>query len=337
MATIYEVSKLAGVSLATVSRVMNDSGKVSDQTRQKVLKAMQALDYRPNTIAQSLASSRSNTVGVLVSEVHGPIFGVMLSAIEAELRQAGKFVIFAAGHSDANKEEEGIRFLTSRNCDALILHVEALPSQYFIKRRESLLPFVLINRFARELEARCISLDNELGGFLATKSLLEQGHRRIGYVAGPLKWADAAARLAGHRKALAEFGVPWDERLLVEGGYLVTGGAEGAASLLERDPRLTAIVCANDEMAAGALETLRNSGRDIPGEVSVIGFDNVRWAHYLYPQLTTVEYPVAAMSRMAAHWVLKHVYGQQRLQVQTVFSPRLIVRASAGPVAGSAA
>ena len=120
MATIYEVSELAGVSLATVSRVMNNSGRVSPKTRKKVLSAMESLNYQPNTIAQSLASKRSNCVGVLVSELHGPIFGALVSSIEQELRQAGKFTIFAVGHSDEAKEKEGINFLISRNCDALI-------------------------------------------------------------------------------------------------------------------------------------------------------------------------------------------------------------------------
>ena len=130
MATIYEVSDLAGVSLATVSRVMNNSGRVSEKTRQKVLSAMAELNYRPNSIAQSLASNRSNCVGVLVSEVYGPFFGTMLSAIESELRLAGKHTIFAAGHSDAETELENIRFLISRNCDSLILHVESLTDEF---------------------------------------------------------------------------------------------------------------------------------------------------------------------------------------------------------------
>jgi LacI family transcriptional regulator len=336
MATIYEVSKLAGVSLATVSRVMNDSGRVSDKTRAKVLAAMKELDYQPNAIAQSLASNRSNSVGVLVSEMHGPIFGVMLSAIEFELRQAGKFAIFVAGHSDAEKEKEGIRFLTSRHCDALILHVEALPSEYFLEHQDSMLPFVLINRDDEGLRDHCISLDNEQGGYEATRSLLEFGHRQIGYISGPLQWADAKARLAGHRRALNEFGVPWDEALLVEGNYLETSGGWATRQLLERGVSITALVCANDEMAAGAMDVIRKRGLAIPEDISVVGFDNVRWARYLNPKLTTVDYPVAEMSRMAAQWVLKTVYGQEVPAVRHVFQPRLVARASSGPVSDHA-
>lgn len=332
MATIYEVSKLAGVSLATVSRVMNDSGRVSEPTRQKVVAAMAELDYQPNSIAQSLASSRSNCVGVLVSEMHGPIFGAMLSAIEQELRRAGKFAIFAAGHSDADKELAGIRFLASRNCDALILHVEALSSEFFVEQKDTLLPFVLINRDTEGLEDRCISLDNELGGYLATRSLLEFGHRRIGYISGPLAWGDAHHRLEGHKRALEESGLSMDESLLFEGDYTEFGGSRATRELLGADLGVTALVCANDEMAAGALHVIRKRGLDVPGDISVVGFDNVRWARYLHPQLSTVEYPISEMSHLAARWVLDRVYGQDSGRFQHLFKPRFVQRASSGPV-----
>lgn len=332
MATIYEVSRLAGVSLATVSRVMNDSGKVSDKTRQKVLDAVAELDYQPNSFAQSLASSRSNCVGVLVSELHGPFYGAMLSGIESELRQAGKFAIFAAGHSDEQKEKEGIRFLGSRNCDALILHLEALRNSYFLDRLDEMLPFVLLNRSVPGLEDNCVSLDNERGGYLATRSLLEFGHRRIGYVSGPLTWGDAQDRIVGHKRALMEFGVALDENLLIEGDYSEFGGIRATKRLLDTGLNVTAIVCANDEMAAGALHVIRKRGFEVPGDISVVGFDNVSWARYLHPKLSTVNYPISEMSHEAARWVLDKVYGQSTGGIQHLFEPRFVQRGSSGPV-----
>lgn len=341
MATIYEVSKLAGVSLATVSRVMNDPDKVREATRQKVLAAMEQLDYQPNTIAQSLASNRSNCVGVLVSELHGPIFGTMVSSIEEEMRRAGKFTIFTAGHSDADAERQGIEFLTGRKCDALILHVEALHNEFFMERKSRMLPFVLLNRFAPGLEENCISLNNELGGYQATRMLLDMGHQHIAYISGPLEWSDAKARLAGHRRALTEARIEFDDELLVESDYHESGGVQAMLRLLELDRPITAVACANDEMAAGAMEAIRASGRSIPGDISVVGFDNVRWSHFLNPKLTTVDYPVADMSRMAARWVLKNVYRAPRIDLQYIFHPRLVTRASAAaprtsPVAATA-
>lgn len=328
MATIYEVSRLAGVSLATVSRVMNNSGRVTDKTRRKVEAAMAELGYRPNSIAQSLASNRSNSVGILVPELHGPFFGTMLSGIEAELRAAGKHVIITVGHSDEEKEIDGIEFLTTRRCDALILDVDAVPDDYLVQLSKGPTPIVVINRTIADLTASCINLDNEHGGYVATKALIDLGHRDIAYISGPSWKKDSSERLAGHRRALDEAGIALDERLLHEGDFQETGGSEGMAKLLGSGVPFTALVCGNDNMAAGALEVARDEGLAVPEDVSVVGFDNVIFTRYMHPRLTTVDYPVVDMGRMAARWVLRHVYEQDGLDIRNVFKPRLITRGS---------
>lgn len=332
MATIYEVSNLAGVSLATVSRVINDSSRVSKKTTEKVHKAMEALNFRPNSIAQSLASSRSNCIGVLVSEVHGPIFGAMLSGIDAELRAAGKFTLFATGHNDEAKEREAIRFLVSRNCDALVLHIEALSDEYLLERKDETPPFVIMNRVVPGMEEKCISLNNEKGGYEATRMLLDMGHREIAYVSGPLSSGDAAARLAGHQRALRDFGLNVDHRLTIEGDYHESGGAIATNQLLDlrqnQGVTFSAIVCGNDEMAAGTMDAIRSRGLSIPDHISVVGFDNAPLSRYLYPKLSTIDHPVTDMGRMAAQWVLRNVYDVDGEDIQRVFEPRVVQRAS---------
>src|SRR3954470_12189637 len=246
MANIYEVAELAGVSLTLVSRVINPGAKVSEPTRQKVLDAMRQLGYQPNSIAQSLATRSSNSVGVLVSELHGPFFGAMLSAIEQTLKAAGKFVMVAAGHNNEEMEREAIRFLVCRNCDALIVHVERLPDKFLVDHDHDKTPLVVMNRKVRGLGDHCFSLNNELGGYLATQSLLKRRHKRIAYISGPLAWMDARQRLAGHKRALEEAGVKFDERLLHEGDYHETGGQEALTALYSKDLPFTAVVCAND-------------------------------------------------------------------------------------------
>ncbi|MDE0361481.1 MAG: LacI family DNA-binding transcriptional regulator [Rhodospirillaceae bacterium] len=337
MATIYEVSKLVGVSVATVSRVINGSSRVSDKTREKVLSAMRTLNYRPNSIAQSLASNRSNSVGILVPQVHGPVFASMLSEAEEELRNAGKFTIFATGLSDEIKEQEAIRFLISRNCDALIMHVDALTDEFIKERMDDALPFLIMNRVVPGLEDKCISLDNERGGFEATRTLLEMGHRRIAYISGPLAWVDASARLEGHRRALAAYGQEFDDRLLVESNFKEVGGSEAMSKLLRRGRRrpFSAVVCANDEMAAGAMDAIRARGLSIPEDISIVGFDNAPLSRYLYPKLTTVNYPIAEMGRMAARWVLRNVYKDSEAEIRHVFRPTLVPRGSAITAEGS--
>ncbi|MBU2968869.1 LacI family DNA-binding transcriptional regulator [Pseudoalteromonas sp. C2R02] len=328
MATIYEVSELAGVSLATVSRVMNKNARVSDKTKEKVLAAMKQLDYRPNSIAQSLASNCSNSVGILVSELSGYFYGAMLSGIESELRAAHKHVIIAAGHAEEATEIESIEFLIGRNCDALILHVEAVSDEYLIKLSQGSIPIVLINRYIEEIADRCISLNNEQGGYLATKALLEQGHTDLAMISGPLWKEDAKNRLNGHKRALEEFNVSFNESLLVEGDYKECGGSNGMQRLLDKKIAFTAVVCANDETASGAMTVAREHKLHLPADISIIGFDNTIFARHLYPKLSTVNYPVDQMGKMAATWVLKYVYKNDNLLIDNLFKPELITRDS---------
>ena len=328
MATIYEVSKLAGVSLATVSRVMNNSDKVTEKTQAKVQAAMRQLGYRPNTIAQSLASNRSNSVGILVPELHGPFFGVMLAAIEKELRSQGKHVIITAGHSDPQREEEGMEFLASRRCDALILFVFAVSDDQIRAFRASSLPVVVIGRLIDGMEDDCISLDDEMGGFIATNSLIEAGHSRVACITGPLWKSDGQQRFAGYRRALSEHGLPFDENLVIEGDFEESSGRSGMKTLLQRHIPFTSLFCANDVMAAGAIEVAREHGLSFPDDLSVVGFDNVSFTRYMHPGLSTIENPVESMGLMAARVVLRDVYGEQDLDIQHRFEPRLVRRDS---------
>jgi len=335
MATIYEVAKLAGVSLATVSRVMNDSDKVKPQTREKVQLAMDQLGYRPNSIAQSLASNRSNSVGILVPELHGPFFGFMLSSIEEELRAHGKHVIISAGHSDEVKEKESIEFLLSRKCDALILHVFAVTNEYVSQLSRGAVPIVLIGRLIPEMMDNCITIDNEYGGYLAAKSLIELGHTHLACISGPLWKSDGRERLSGFRRALKEYGLDYNPRLLAEGNYQESSGTKGMELLLATGERFTGLVCANDVMAAGAIAVARRNGLVIPDDLSVVGFDNVFFTRYMHPALSSIDYPIDDMGRMAARCVLRNVYQKDDLRIINRFEPKLVRRASTTGVAQS--
>jgi len=328
MATIYEVSDLAGVSLATVSRVINKNARVSDKTKNKVLDAMAQLGYRPNSIAQSLASNRSNSVGILVSELHGPFFGQMMAGIEAELRAAGKHVIITTGHSEEDKEKDGIEFLISRNCDAIILHVEAVSDDYLIELSQGKTPVYLMSRYVEDLQENCISLNNELGGYLAAKTIIDQGHSHISYITGPQFKSDSQQRLIGHKRALLEANIPFNDDLYFEGDFKETGGRDGIKSFIEKNQEFSALICANDEMASGAITYAREHGFSLPKDLSIIGFDNINFAQHIYPKLTTIDNPVNEMGHMAAKLVLKNVYQQKDVAILHYFEPTLIYRDS---------
>jgi len=329
MATIYDVAQKAGVSLATVSRVMNKNTNVGEKTRQKVLAAMAELDYRPNTFAQSLASNSSNSVGVLVSQLDGPYYGPMMAEIESSLRAANKHVIIAVGHSDAAQEKDSVEFLLGRGCDALILDVEAVSDQYLIELSQGTTPIVLINRYIDAISERCIYLNNELGGYLATRHVLELGHRQIAYVSGPKRKHDANERLEGHKKALAEFGVVLQPELLVEGDYKEDGGVLAMQQLLQSGEKFTAVVCANDQMVSGAISVCLEQGIRVPQELSFVGYDNIPFARYISPKLTTVNNPIHEMGKMAALWLLRNIYKNDQIAVASIFTPELVVRESA--------
>ena len=331
MATIYEVSELAGVSLATVSRVLNNNTRVSEKTRTKVTNAMVELGYRPNSIAQSLASNRSNSIGILVPELHGPIYGQMMAGIESELRSAGKHVIITTGHSEEDGEKDGIEFLLSRNCDAIVLHVEAVSDEYLIELSKGSVPVFLVSRYVEAIKDHCISLNNELGGYLATKTILDAGHSKVAYITGHQFKADSVHRVNGHKRALAEKEIPFDENLFFIGDYKETGGSAGLKHFIDNNLSFSALICANDEMASGAMKYAREHGVELPNNLSIIGFDNVIFANYLYPKLTTIDNPVNKMGEMAAKLVLKTVYKQKTSPIQNLFEPQLIYRKSVLP------
>lgn len=328
MATIYEVSALAGVSLSSVSRVLNDHEHVSEKTKKKVMAAMDELGYRPNAVARSLASNRTNSIGVLVSELHGPFYGDMLSSIELELRKAGKHAVVTAGHSVEKSEKEGINFLIDRKCDALIILVDSLSDEYLIELSKGSTPIVILNRFIPEIKECCFYIDNELGGYLATKHMIAQGHNQLAYISGPLFKQDATERLLGHKKALAESGLPFDEDLFYEGDFLTASGRIGFNKLIQKQNSFSAVVCANDEMASGAMKGARDHNLLIPKDCSIIGFDNVYFANYLHPELTTMNYPIKEMAKMSAQWILKNVYKQSDFNISNKFIPELITRES---------
>lgn len=328
MATIYQVSELAQVSLATVSRVMNGSSRVSEKTRDKVQAAMKELGYRPNLIAQSLASNRSLCVGLLVGEIHSPISAQIMSGVESELRAAGKHVVIAAGHNDEEKEKQGIEFLLNRHCDAIILQVEAVSDDYLIGLSQGDVPIILVNRYIDRMAQHCVSLDNEFGGYLATKTMIEHGHTEIAYIAGPQTKADAKARLQGHKRALSEHNLAIADALIYQAELKEHGGMQALEHFLKLNNNFTALVCANDEMASGAMAYARSHGLHLPDDLSIIGFDNIVFATHLYPKLTTIENPVHQMGQMAARIVLQQVYHVQQDEILHQFEPMLINRDS---------
>jgi len=326
MATIRDVSEFAGVSQATVSRVVNGSTRVSHDKKLQVEKAIKKLGYRPNSIAQALASSRTGSIGVVVPELSG-FYSGMLQAIEDQLRRFGYHLVVTAGSNEEEGQEQAIDFLLSRRVDALILHTQHVPDDYLIRLQDNGVHFALINRFVPELAKSCIDLDNELGARIATQYLIDMGHREIACITGPLSKSDARGRLQGYRVALENAGIEYRESRVVEAGFTEETGASAMNKLIHRDCKFSAVFAANDHMAFGAVEEMRKANLSVPQDVSLVGFDNNLFARYLTPGLTTIDFPIKKMSTEAVQLILQKLI-KKKAEVDFKLSPTLVIRES---------
>lgn len=328
MVTIYEVSTLAGVSLATVSRVMNGTARVSPLTQDKVRNAMKELGYKPNSVAISLASKRSNCVGILIGEFEGGFFGSLMRGVESELRNHRKHLVMTAGHGNKDDELEGIEFLKSHNCDALIIHAEMLSDEYLVELSKGKTPVYILSRHIPQISERCMSLDNVYGSYLATKHVLVKGHTHIANISGPLCKTDSQPRIDGFNEALNEFGLSIPANHFYEGDYSQGSGRAAVDYFINQNISFTAIVCGNDQMAIGAMARLREHGKVPASDIAIVGFDDVSFAECTFPRLTTVKYPIEEMGKACANLILKEVYKKDIDNIPKRFEPTLIVRDS---------
>jgi LacI family transcriptional regulator len=327
MSTIQEVARRAKVSKATVSRVLNGSAPVTQQTRKRVLDIIEELNFQPDTLARALATKRSGGIGVTVNDLGSPFYGAVLRGIESVLNASGMHLLVSSGHADALAERQAVEFLRRRRADALIIQADATPPQDLVEWASQDVPVVIFGRDVPAISERCVCLDSELGGVMATRHLLEAGHRRVAHISGPLAIPDSQARLQGYRRALEEAGLVCDERLVATGDFRETGGYEATQTLLSRGASFTAIFVGNDQMAVGALDALTEAGVRVPDDVSLIGFDDIMFAKYLSPKLTTIRQPLFEMGRAAAQLALE-LLTKKETGVNSKFEPELVMRQS---------
>ncbi len=330
MATIKDVAKLAGVSVATVSRVINSSPKASDASRQAVQSAMASLNYHPNANARALAQQSTETLGLVVGDVSDPFFGAMVKAAEQVAYHTGNFLLIGNGYHNEQKERRAIEQLMRHRCAALVVHAKSIPNDDLAALMDQMPGMVLINRILPGYEQRCVALDDRYGAWLATRHLIQQGHTKIGYLCSNHAISDAEDRLQGYYDALRENGLPCNDRLVTWGEPDESGGEQAMTELLGRGRHFTAVACYNDSMAAGAMGVLNDNGIEVPGEISLIGFDDVLISRYVRPRLTTVRYPIVTMATQAAELALALAKEQPLPEITHLFSPTLVRRHSVG-------
>lgn len=328
MATIKDVARLAGVSVATVSRVINHSPKASTASREAVNLAMGELNYHPNANARALAQQSTETLGLIVGDVSDPFFGAMVKAVEHVAYQTGNFLLIGNGYHKEKQERQAIEQLIRHRCAALVVHAKMIPDPEIVALMKQIPGMVLINRIVAGFEQRCVALDDRHGGWLATRHLIQQGHKQVAFICSNHPISDAEDRLQGYYDALQEHGIARSDRLVACGEPDERGGEQAMTELLGRGAPFTAVACYNDSMAAGAMGVLNDNGIEVPQKISMIGFDDVLVSRYVRPKLTTVRYPVVTMATQAAELALALAESRPLPATTHLFSPTLVRRHS---------
>jgi len=329
--TISDVSKQAGVSRSTVSRFIAGNGYVSDAKRQAIEDAISALGYRPSTLARALRSNRSNMIGAVVVDVGTPYFANVIYGMQGAARAAGKSLMVSSGYGDQDGEASAVTELVDRSCDGLVLFLERpmRPDAVEILRRAQI-PVVSIGRDHSTLARGTVVLGNFDGAKQAATHLLAQGHRQIVHLTGQVDFGDTIARLSGLAAGLVEFGLGMDDIHVVNGNFSEEFGYDATQDLVRSGRPFTAIFAGSDDIAAGVLLALRENGRRVPEDVSVVGFDDAFHARHLWPPLTTVRQPVKSLGEAAANLLLGFMARPDQPPVQTIVETNLVVRASVG-------
>ncbi len=331
MPTMRDVARHAGVSIATVSHVINETRPVSEELRQRVLHSMDALGYQPNAIARALRNKHSSTLGLVVPDGRNPFFAEIAQGIEEVSLEHGYSLILCDSGNDLGKVLVHAKHLSAKRVDGIIFATSGDDWEDVFTLIEEGTAVLVIDMDTSPFATDAILFDNFLGGLLATQHLLTLGHQRIACITGPSRQSLRREREIGYRHALQEAGITPDETLIQEGNFQPASGYQHALELLRQPDPPSAIFACNDLMAMGALRAAHEMHLDVPTQLSVIGFDDIYLASYTTPTLSTVRLPKHAMGRQAAHMLLQRIHDPQRPLATYTVGLELVIRESTAP------
>ena len=326
--TISDVAERAGVSIATVSRVINETGYVSPELSGKVYSAMEELDYTPNIIARSLRKRKTETIGIIVPDNSNPFFAEISREIENFGFQEGYSVLLCNSDNDVKKEKAYVDVMISKLIDGVIFIASSSEKSNLDSLLNRNIPVVVVDRRIEDTEVNVILNDNELGGYLATWHLIQLGHKKIGCITGPSDVTPSFERVDGYKRALQEANLPFNDDLVKIGDFSYLSGIKAAGDLLCIKDKPTAIFACNDVMALGAIKKIHDMGLWIPSDVSIVGFDGITLSAAFTPSLTTVSQPTENIARAAVDTLLKKISGDEIINRVIIFKPILIKRES---------
>jgi LacI family transcriptional regulator len=325
--TIKEVAAQAGVSVATISRVINGKGPVRESTSRRVMETAQAMRYAPHGAARSLSMRRTHTVGLLLPDLHGEFFSEVIRGIDAEARRSGYHLLVSGFHSDQEEMSAVFRAVRGR-VDGLIVMSPEREATALCSQLPAGVPVVLLNSTSDG--AGAITIDNYGGAYAMVRHFVAHGHRRIAFLKGPEKNADASERLRGYRQAMLHLAGECTPEMEIDGDFTEHGGYQGARRVLTLSRRPTAVFAANDAMAIGTLIAFREASARVPEDIALAGFDDIPIARYVSPPLTTVNVAIAALGRRAFELLEQRLTHSEEETQREILPTTLVIRESCG-------
>lgn len=326
--TIKDIARMAGVSHTTVSRALNDSPLIHEETKRKIRAIAERLDYSPNYSAKSLVLSRSYHIGLFFSTLakgtSSSFFHEAVKGVHRVIHSQYNLIVNAIDYY-----EDNFSSVTRKSFDGIVVMSQSDKDESFIRHvLDKHIPLVVLNRNAGQLPVVNVMADDQAGVRMAVEHLIREGHRRIGLIEGKASFKSTQARKEGYLQALRENGIEPDAAYHMEGGYTLEGGYQAMLKLLGLNPLPTAVYCSSDEMAVGAMKAIAENGLSVPEHISIAGFDNELFSAFLSPALTTVKRPVEMMSRIGAEKLLHEIEQGKSMRETVLVETELIVRQS---------
>lgn len=327
--TIKDVARLAGVSITTVSQILNKKGdRFSPETRQKVLAVVKELDYKADYFAQNMVSKQTKTIGMVVPDITDLFFSKVIEGVEKHLNELGFMIILCNSNHSSEKENLYIEELLHRSVEGIIL---ASPNPIHLPKLKNedgsnKIPHILIDRGINKRDEGQLITNEFQGAYEAVEHLVNLGHREIGMLSNETSFYEITDRFYGYKKCLEDYQIPFQEEWIVSKNLTIKGGYEGAQQLLQQN--ITALFCGNDQMAIGAYRAINEAGKKIPKDISVIGYDGLEITDYLVPSLTTVAQPIFEIGYFAAKFLIDHINNPKEKVPNKYFDTQLVLKNS---------
>ncbi|RUS48999.1 LacI family DNA-binding transcriptional regulator [Cohnella sp. AR92] len=309
MATIKDVAKLAGVALSTASYALNGDSKVSPKTKEKVLEAARQLNYSKNGFAMDLKRSRTNTIALILTDLSGPFYSELIRSVQDVALSHGYDLI--ACSSLGGKNSTAVKFLREKRVDGAIVLAHNITDEILFTSANSGFPIVVMDRMTSGEGLISVIVDGEMGGYTATRYLIDKGHRSIAYISGPSNSFDNALRYRGYQLAMKEAGLEEKSKWKLSGNFTRDGGYKATKMMMMQGELPSAVFYGNDEMAIGGIKAMEEGALTVPDDVSVIGFDDIQLAEYLNPKLTTIRQPMHESGSLAGHLLFQMLNGEE--------------------------